>query len=101
MDSALRSGIANDYFTSYDELLKERICFERSKFFRFSVGSFLEVDWCTGKQIGSHKSCLPRKIWGTIYQSFQDIKEDMKNKLICCGGYQVVLVQVKGTRCTW
>ena len=42
--------------------LKERNLLPKgSKFLSFRVDPFLEGAWCSGKQTGSHKSCLPCK----------------------------------------
>ena len=44
------------------QLLKQRICSSRSKFFPLRVESILELPHSPGKQTGSHKSCFPLKI---------------------------------------
>ena len=43
------------------QLLKERICSQRSKFFPLRVGPIPEGFPCPGKQTRSHRSCFPSK----------------------------------------
>ena len=43
------------------QLLKERICFPRSKFFPVRVDLILKGLHCPGKGTGSHRSCFPCK----------------------------------------
>ena len=35
--------------------------------FPIRVDTFLEGDWCAGKETRSHKNCLPCKKWQKIY----------------------------------
>ena len=41
-----------------DQLLKERICSQRSKFFPLRVDPFLKRLRCQGKHTGNHESCF-------------------------------------------
>ena len=44
--------------------------FVESKFFSFRVGNV----WCAGKQTGSHKSCLPCKLWRKSTRCVKSLK---------------------------
>ena len=39
-------------------------------FLSFRTGLLLEGDWCTGKQTGSYKSCLPCENMEEIYRVY-------------------------------
>ena len=55
-----------------------------SKFFPCKADTFSKEGWSTGKQTGSHKSCLPCKTWQKIYQVYPVSLTSNSNEVFVC-----------------